>query len=332
MGIQKFANNAEGTTTTPIAIGGTSFSLQSGQGAEFPTLSAGAYFYGRLGSNSLNEVVKVTARTSDTLTCEAATMAWAAGTAFILCTSAEMLDEFAQIDGTGQTLDGHKLQNYTEASAVPASASGTLTLDYSLGPVFVVTLDEDVTTLAFSNLPATGQAAKITLILVQDGTGGWDVTWPAAVDWVRGWPDPDLSPNSVTVVTLITVDAGTTWWGVPHNHARPRVSSLGAGAATIAVNTDGLDQLKVTLGANGPYTLGADAGDPYDGKLILLIVTQDATGSRTLAYTGTATGWVFTTDVPEPTLSTAANAIDYLLFRYHGTDDRWHCLAVNLGA
>lgn len=96
MGLQKFANNAAGTTTTVLAIAGTTFTLQSGEGAEFPTLAVGDYCYVRLGTDALNEVVKVTARSADTLTCVATTLAWAALTPVVLCVSKEMLNGLAQ--------------------------------------------------------------------------------------------------------------------------------------------------------------------------------------------------------------------------------------------
>lgn len=65
----KFANNAFGTLSAGITASGTSITLSSGQGARFPSLSSGEYFYATLIDTSNNlEVVKVTARSSDVLT------------------------------------------------------------------------------------------------------------------------------------------------------------------------------------------------------------------------------------------------------------------------
>lgn len=96
MALQKFANNATGTTTGTIPTGGTTFTLQSGEGAEFPALGTNEYCYVRLGSDSLNEVVKVTARSGDVLTCVTTTAAWAADTPVILTASKEMFGDLAQ--------------------------------------------------------------------------------------------------------------------------------------------------------------------------------------------------------------------------------------------
>lgn len=68
MGV-KFANNAFGTLNASIASGDASLTLSSGQGARFPSLSSGDYFYATLIDTSNNlEVVKCTARSSDVLT------------------------------------------------------------------------------------------------------------------------------------------------------------------------------------------------------------------------------------------------------------------------
>lgn len=65
----KIKNNAYGTLLSSIAPGDTAITLSSGQGANFPSLSTGEYFYATLinTSNTL-EIVKVTGRTGDVLT------------------------------------------------------------------------------------------------------------------------------------------------------------------------------------------------------------------------------------------------------------------------
>ena len=68
MGI-KLTNNANATLAASINSSATSITLTSGQGARFPTLSAGDYFYATLVDTSNNlEIVKCTARSTDVLT------------------------------------------------------------------------------------------------------------------------------------------------------------------------------------------------------------------------------------------------------------------------
>ena len=68
MGI-KLTNNANATLAAGINSSATSITLTSGQGARFPTLGAGDYFYATLVDTSNNlEIVKCTARSTDVLT------------------------------------------------------------------------------------------------------------------------------------------------------------------------------------------------------------------------------------------------------------------------
>jgi hypothetical protein len=68
MGI-KLSNNAFATLASGINSSATSITVTTGQGARFPTLSAGDYFYATLIDTSNNlEIVKCTARATDVLT------------------------------------------------------------------------------------------------------------------------------------------------------------------------------------------------------------------------------------------------------------------------
>ncbi len=68
MGI-KLANNANATLAAGINSSATSITVTTGQGARFPTLSVGDYFFATLIDTSNNlEIVKVTARSTDVLT------------------------------------------------------------------------------------------------------------------------------------------------------------------------------------------------------------------------------------------------------------------------
>jgi hypothetical protein len=96
--------------------------------------------------------------------------------------------------------------------------------------------------------------------------------------------------------------------------------------ATIAVDAALGNHFRVTLGASG-HTLG-NPSNLTDGQKLLFEVVQDATGSRTLAY---GTKYKFSTDVPQPTLTTTAGATDYLGFVYRAADDELHLLGVNRG-
>ena len=68
MGI-KFANGGYATLASSITSSDTSITLTTGQGARFPSLAGGDYFYATLIDTSNNlEIVKCTARSTDVLT------------------------------------------------------------------------------------------------------------------------------------------------------------------------------------------------------------------------------------------------------------------------
>ena len=63
-----FKNNAVGKLNAAIGASDTSFALQSGQGALFPSISAGQAFHIVVEEGSTYEWMTCTARSSDTLT------------------------------------------------------------------------------------------------------------------------------------------------------------------------------------------------------------------------------------------------------------------------
>lgn len=65
----KLANNVVGYLASSINASQTTLAVQTGEGAAFPSLSAGEYYYATLFSTGGSyEIVKVTARTTDTMT------------------------------------------------------------------------------------------------------------------------------------------------------------------------------------------------------------------------------------------------------------------------
>jgi len=65
----KVTNNTYGTLSASISDSATTLTLNSGEGARFPALGAGDYFYATLVDTSNNlEIIKVTARSVDSMT------------------------------------------------------------------------------------------------------------------------------------------------------------------------------------------------------------------------------------------------------------------------
>jgi hypothetical protein len=102
----KFANNATTTLASGINSSVTSLTVATGTGSLFPTLSAGDYFYCTL-SNLVGgiEIVKVTARSTDTFTIvrgqdNSTATSWSAGDKVELRLVAASLNDLPKLDET----------------------------------------------------------------------------------------------------------------------------------------------------------------------------------------------------------------------------------------
>lgn len=209
----KFKNNAVSVLSAGVSGGATSIPVTNGN--IFPSLGSGEFTYIRLGTDITNEVVKVTARSGDVLTCEAITGSYTSGSDVIGTVTSEAFEEMLQKEGAGVVAADLELKDYSETLTSPSSSSGTLVLDIGNGNVFEVTLTENVSTLTISNPPASGKAGSFTLILKQDATGGWTFAWPVSVKWSGGTaPTLTTTANAIDLLAFATTDGGTTWYGM----------------------------------------------------------------------------------------------------------------------
>lgn len=94
-------------------------------------------------------------------------------------------------------------------------------------------------------------------------------------------------------------------------------------ASTITFDASTGTEVRVTL--TGNLTL-ANPTNPSDGQLLLFVLTQDATGSRTLTL-----GSAFDLGTNTVTLSTAASKTDFLLCKYIAALSKWCVLAFGPG-
>lgn len=136
----KFTNNAFGTLASSITNSATTITLTSGNGARFPSLAAGEFFYATLIDSSNNlEIVKVTARATDALTVTRAqdsttARAYSAGDRIELRPVAAALTNMVQLDGT-QTLTGTLTSSgasFTGSWAGTSTFSGNVTFSNTI--------------------------------------------------------------------------------------------------------------------------------------------------------------------------------------------------------
>ena len=93
------------------------------------------------------------------------------------------------------------------------SVGSTATIDWSAGDVQTLTLTNNCT-LSFTNPPSSGKVQNLTLVVIQDGTGGRTLTYPSSVRWSYAQA-PVLTTNATyrDVLSFITYDGGSTYLG-----------------------------------------------------------------------------------------------------------------------
>lgn len=95
------------------------------------------------------------------------------------------------------------------AFADAVALSGT-SIDPNLGNVFTKTISANTTfTITNASIPQ-GKTAAFTLILTNGGSK--TITWPSGMKWSAGTP-PTLSASGTDILTFLTPDGGTTWYG-----------------------------------------------------------------------------------------------------------------------
>lgn len=97
--------------------------------------------------------------------------------------------------------------NVNLQTAVSLSGSA---IDLASGSIFLKTITAN-TTFTIAAVPE-GKATAFNLILTNGGSK--TIAWPASVKWPSGIP-PVLSVSGVDVLTFLTPDGGTTWYGTP---------------------------------------------------------------------------------------------------------------------
>ncbi len=92
----------------------------------------------------------------------------------------------------------------------PVNVTGSA-VDLSRGTIFYKEFNSSsaATTFSFTNIPS-GQAAIFNLIITNGGLK--TVKWPSSVKWSEKTP-PTLASSGVDVLTFITRNGGSTWYG-----------------------------------------------------------------------------------------------------------------------
>ena len=103
--------------------------------------------------------------------------------------------------------------SYREKQTALTISSGAITINCSLSNVFTLALSASVTSISFSNVPATTNAFAFVLSVTQ-GAGAYAITWPVSVKWPSAvTPTLTATSGKIDTFVLITWDGGTNWYG-----------------------------------------------------------------------------------------------------------------------
>lgn len=303
----KFANNAVSRLAGNITNIATTLTITPGDGAKFPALGAGEYFPATLvKADGTLEIVKVTARSTDTLTIERAiepvggvqtAYAFSAGDKIELRLTAgsvgSELDrlEMAYVPKAGGTMTGAlgftgAAVNEAEGNAI-ASAT-TVDLDAATGNFLHITGTTAITTVTL------GQGRERTVVF--DGaltlTNGANLILPTGANITTAAGDVAVFRGEGTGVTRCV--AYTRASGQPISTVT--LANGGTGATTQAAALQALGALgNITVAKTGAYTVvGSDRGDVIlcSGTLSLTLTAAATLGngfSFGVVNTGTGT-------------------------------------------
>ena len=294
--VMKFTNNATSTLASGINASVTSLTVATGQGALFPTLS-GDYFFCTLANTAGTvEIIKVTARSTDTFTIVRAqdntsAASWITGDKVELRLVAASLNNLPKLD---------EANTFTAANAYGTPSSITLTSATGLPLTTGVT-----GTLGAAN-GGTGVANNAAMTVTGSGNFAYTRT-------LTGVTNVTL-PTTGTLATLAgteTLTNKTLTNPTVTNYVETVVAIGNSGTTQTLALTNGTVQT-VTMTGNCTFTMPTATA----GKSFILIAVQDGTGSRTATFTSVK--WAGGT---APTLTTTATTgRDILTFVADGTN------------
>lgn len=266
----QFTNNAASTLASSITNTATSLNVAPGDGSKFPSLTGSQYFMATLvKSDGTAEVIKVTARSTDTLTFTRAaepvngvstSYSFSAGDRIELrMTAGSLASELDRLDSAAYTNVSNKSANYT---VTEADISSLIRASTSGGDVTVTLPQISSLTDDFDVIVAKVTSDSNTVTLVRSGTDtiNGQTSYQLSQQWNSAWAIADRSTGTWSIIasgvgSQIKVDAlsgnGTT--GPYTLSGDPGVKSNTAvyvGGAYQQKSTYTLSGTSLTLGGN----------------------------------------------------------------------------------
>lgn len=217
-----FANNASSSLASAVSAGATTMTLDSGQGALFPSPTSGQAFMLTLSDQStglLTEIVRVTARSGDVLTVTRAqegttALAWAAGDVCANLITAGTASSFLQAGAVGaltaiaaNTTISASAQTTLGSFTVPATGTIAITLGVSVQSAAGMSTNTFGSLAAFILQNGTIIAGNSTPFYLPSGSGN---TFGCSTSCLYL---PVTAGQTISVTGLMTLNGdGTTAW------------------------------------------------------------------------------------------------------------------------
>lgn len=286
------SNNASSFLASILLVGGGSCTVDTGDGALFPTISGADYFYATLEDTSGNiEIVKVTARTGDVMTITRAqqgtsALEFPAGSVFELRMTASTFTEYVSGLVYNEWVGG---PTPTYVSANSFTVVGDQTSDFTVGRRVRIV---DTGGTKYGTI-ATSVYTSLTTITL-DG-------------------DSDSLASPLTSVDWGLISGGSN--SLPYTEFRIKTYSETVTANASSGTTETLDLstaniFDLTLDDNCTLTFSNPTSATNRATSFTLILRQGGSGSYTVT-------WPASVDWPSgtaPTLSTAVSSVDMFNF------------------
>lgn len=250
MRLIQLANNAVSNLDANLSISGTTLSVVSGEGARFPTLSAGQYFLATLvKSSGVMEIVKITGRSGDVFTIGQRAAEPCSGTQVASAFSAGDRIEL-RLTANGLTGELDRLDKAAVMSPLNKSANYTVTAD-------------DVTSLV--RVSTASGAVIITLPQIESLTEDFDIVVAKTTsdsnavsvqrtgsNTINGASSYSIS-NQYGAVWLVADRSTNTWTAMQLGPMLPKKvdEGTGAGSATITLTSAPISKDEVDLVIGG---------------------------------------------------------------------------------
>ena len=294
-----YTNNATTTLASTITSGATTLSVASGTGIEFPSISNGDFYYVTLSNaNGLNEIVKVTARSVDTMTIVrgqdgTSALAWVAGDKVELRVTKGLLDQlkidavngYVQLDSDA-TFDSIQFNGGTGTQGTMSWNSDEETVDL-IQDGATLQLGQELQTHCRNNTASSIPNATVVMATGTLGASGRITVAP--------W-DGTTDVKFIVGITTEVIEAGTDGKVTTFGKVRDVDTSLIAGTFTTGVIyastsvAGGLTYDKPTTKAIPlAFLIANETAGPANNGTIMVRVTP--VNEVTLDHAETAYGW-----------------------------------------